>query len=489
MADCSGNAPLPAALNRGSKSYDDFKMRRSGRLTGRRNRVPVVDHQRSMSLQTKALSERPWIRFVPRRLLVALRNDRFQRDIVQLGGGTALGQLLVVAATPLLTRLYSPTDFALAGLLIAFVAFAGVATGLRYDLAIVDAKTEREAHILLFGAMLSAIPVSLLSALIYLWMIHHRVLTYEQLGPWTSSLVFAVLLLAGLFTSCRLWYARAANFRTVSRALVLQGTGRAALPLLLFPLHLGWAGLISGEVAGRALGVSRMIAHAVVTLRVHLAEVTAAEIRKTLSGNWRYPLIMVPSSLIDALQAFLPLPVISVLFGPLAAGEFVLVTRVSGLPMGLVAASVSDVYHSRIADTLRNSPGDVEQVFKEVALYLARIAAVAYVPVILLSPFLFGVVFGANWQQAGVLNAIIGPAMAIQLVSSPLTRTLNVLGYQLWKITFDVPRVCVPLSGIWLGHHLGLNFEYSIGLFAAGSFCVEAALLAIIWRATRSVKP
>jgi O-antigen/teichoic acid export membrane protein len=198
---------------------------------------------------------------------------------------------------------------------------------------------------------------------------------------------------------------------------------------------------------------------------------------------------MLPSSLIDALQAFLPLPVISTLFGPLAAGEFVLVMRVSALPMTFIAASVSDVYHSRIADTLRNSPDEVEQVFKKVALHLASIAAVVYVPVILLSPFLFGVVFGANWQRAGALSAIIGPAMAIRLVSSPLTRTLNVLGYQSWKLSFDVPRVVVPLGGLWLGQHLGQNFKYSLGLFAAGSFCVEIAMLAIIWRATRRVTP
>ena len=309
--------------------------------------------------------------FVPRRLLaVLLRSDRFQRDIIRLGGGTALGQLCVVAVAPALTRLYTPIDFALVGLVAAFVGFAAVAVGLRYDLAIVDARTDREAHILLFGAILSAIPVSLISSFIYLWMIYYRVLTFEKLPPWTAGLVFITLLLSGLFISCRLWCARVADFHIVSRALVLQGVGRAVFPLLLAPLHWGWVGLLSGEVVGRVLGVFGMVFRAINACRVQLATVTSAEIRKTLVAHRQYPLVMLPSSLLDALQGFLPLPIILTLFGPLNAGQFVLVARVSAMPMTLIAASVSDVYHSRIADIAHNSPQNTELVFREVALHL-----------------------------------------------------------------------------------------------------------------------
>jgi lipopolysaccharide exporter len=429
-------------------------------------------------------------RLVPRRLLAfLLRSDRFQRDMIRLGGGTALGQLCVVAVAPILTRLYTPFDFALVGLVASFVGFAAVAVGLRYDLAIVDARTDWEAHILLLGAILSAIPVSLIASFIYLWMIYHRVLTFEKLPPWTAGLVFITLLLSGLFISCRLWCARVADFHIVSRALVFQGIGRAAFPLLLAPLHWGWAGLLSGEVVGRVLGVFGMVIRAIDACRVQLAAVTAAEIRETLVAHRLYPLVMLPSSLLDALQGFLPLPIIITLFGPLNAGQFVLVARVSAMPMTLIAASVSDVYHSRIADTARNSPQNTELVFRKMALHLARIALAIYFPIALVSPFLFGVIFGPNWQKAGILCAILGPAMAIQLVSSPLTRTLNVLGYQSWKLGFDIPRLCGPLGGLWWGHHLGLSFTYSIALFTAGTLCVETAMITIIWQATRMARP
>jgi lipopolysaccharide exporter len=417
-----------------------------------------------------------------------LRGDKFQRDIVRLGGGTALGQFFVVASTPLFTRLYSPQDFALTGLVIGFVGLAGVAAGLRYDIAVVDAKTDGESHILFLAAAVSALPISLLAGVLYLFMIHHRLFTYQELPPWSVVLVIAIIFLTSLLMSCRLWYARFGNFKVISRALVLQGAGRAVLPLLLSPFHLEWVGLISGEVAGRCLGLSRMLRETTTALRAQVAKTSGAEMWAVIKRYWRYPAIMMPSSLIDSLQTFLPLPLVNSLFGAVAAGEFVLILRVSGLPMSLVAASVSDVYHSRVANTYRTNPAAVENVFKEVAGYLARISLLVYIPVTLLSPFVFGLFFGAKWHNAGILNAIMAPSLAIQLVSSPLTRTLNVLGHQSWKIMFDIPRVLVPIGAMWFARQAGADLAHSLASFAAGSAVVEVIMLAIIWYATRRIK-
>lgn len=48
-----------------------------------------------------------------------LPKNRFARSVSILAGGTAAGQAIVVLASPLLTRLYSPEDF---GLLAVYAA-------------------------------------------------------------------------------------------------------------------------------------------------------------------------------------------------------------------------------------------------------------------------------------------------------------------------------------------------------------------------------
>ncbi len=425
-----------------------------------------------------------WSRFIPSFLLSqAARSGSFQKNILKLGAGTAVGQLLVVAVTPIITRLYGPTEIGLAGLFIGFVSFISVAAALRYDLAIVDAKNERDSKVLLLGSFLAAIPVSALAAGIYLLMIRERILSYDQLPPWSASLVFVVVLLSGLFMSCRLWYTRSNNFQEISRSLIRQGVGRAFLPILVAPLHLSWIALIMGELVGRSMGLSRMVMHTTSVLRGFIATSGSTEIAQVLKGYWRYPAIMLPSALIDSLQSFLPLPVVSALFGTVAAGQFVLVMRVSSLPAGLIAASVSDVYHSRIAAAFRDNPATVPGIFKEVVIYLAKISAIVYAPVILLSPFVFGILFGHRWSEAGIVNACIAPSAAVLLVTNPLTRTLNALGYQSWKIRFDIPRVAFPLIAIWAAHNSHWSFAGSMAAFAAVSICLDLILVNVIWRA------
>ncbi len=64
---------------------------------------------------------------------------------MKLASGTSVAQLLVIAASPILTRLYSPEDF---GALAAFTAVSGiliiVAAG-RYDMAIMLPDEDDEA--------------------------------------------------------------------------------------------------------------------------------------------------------------------------------------------------------------------------------------------------------------------------------------------------------------------------------------------------------
>jgi O-antigen/teichoic acid export membrane protein len=64
---------------------------------------------------------------------------------------------------------------------------------------------------------------------------------------------------------------------------------------------------------------------------------------------------------------------------------------------------------------------------------MKRLFLIGVVPITaaaLLSPFLFTLVFGAEWQRAGVIVAWIAPWMLAQLVVSPVSMALHVVGAQ-----------------------------------------------------------
>jgi hypothetical protein len=80
----------------------------------------------------------------------AAREPRWSRsgflgNVAVLAGGTALGQAINVLASPILTRLYRPEEVGLLGLYTAFIGIASVGAALRYETAIVSARSAREA--------------------------------------------------------------------------------------------------------------------------------------------------------------------------------------------------------------------------------------------------------------------------------------------------------------------------------------------------------
>jgi O-antigen/teichoic acid export membrane protein len=405
------------------------------------------------------------------------------RDVARLGGGTAVGQLAVVATTPLLTRLYTPQAFGQLGLVLAFSSVAMVIVGLRYDLAIASARDEHEADGLLGVALLSCIPTSAAAGLALWFMIHHRSLGFGGL-PESAAPVVAVLLLAtGGVMSLRYWNVRRFRFREVGIAAALQGAGRALVPLLLAVANPGWWGLLAGDATGRVLGAARLASGAIPRVTTLSARQMATVARRYL----RYPLVVLPSSLVDAMAVAVPLPIISAFFGVAAAGQFALVQRVAALPASLVAASFADVIHAEGSRLQQGGVDSLRPLAAQSFRRLGLVGAAIYLPVLLLAPVVFPVLFGSEWTEAGIAAAILAPFLWLTVVVSPLSRLILVSGRTDLKLLADVVCLLVPAAALFAAR----NEEFRVALvaYAAASALAYLVYLGIIWRAAGRQRP
>src|SRR5690606_29477155 len=71
--------------------------------------------------------------------------SNFARSVSILVGGTAGAQLITIAATPLLTRLYTPNDFGVLAVYMSVLALFTVVASLRYELAIPLPESDDDA--------------------------------------------------------------------------------------------------------------------------------------------------------------------------------------------------------------------------------------------------------------------------------------------------------------------------------------------------------
>lgn len=415
-----------------------------------------------------------------------LRNSQFITNVVRLAGGSAIGQAFVMLSTPLLTRIYSPDDMGVFGIFMSFIAFASVGVALRYDLAIVAARDEFEANVLLIASIALAIPCVVIASVIMFGMIRLNIMGFGVLPAWSAVAMFVSLLGTGVFSALRFWYVGRQKFGEISLALVSQGAGRATIPILLGCISSSWIGMLGGEIIGRLMGVARLSRGAWPETRKTLATLDIKLAAKVLGRYWKYPAVFLPSSMTDALATSLPLPIISSLFGVSAAGQYFLVYRLASIPATLISAGVADVFHARIVKAAKTDKMMVHTIMKSAIKKLTVISLIIYFPIALFAPILFVFVFGESWQQAGSLMAIQSLACVTGLVVSPLSRALAVSRNPEIKFLPDLVRLVLPVTSLWICDYFAITFIYTMIVFSVLTVISEIFYMFIIWFATAS---
>jgi len=423
-------------------------------------------------------------------LLQRLPTGAFARQVAMLTTGTAAGQLVLVAVMPLLTRLYTPADLGVFGLFSSFLAVAGVATCLRLEWGVASAHSAEEAAGLLVLCLVLCPITSIVMSAGLAGMIGANVVSFGLLPMWTVPLGFLALVATGAFAALRYWHIGRRDFRDVSAAAVAQGVGRAGTSVALGLAGTGWAGLLLGDLVGRVLGIGRLWRHALPVLRDRFDGDLRQALGARLRSAWRYPLVVLPSSLLDALAAALPLPVIATLFGPAAAGQFALVWRVASVPASLIGASVADVFHAHAVTARAQGGGAVRHLLLRTASRLALLATVIYVPVCVAAPFLFQWIFGREWQASGWLMLLLLPMWWAAAVVSPVSRLLVVMDRPALKFVFDLVFLLAPIATMFALQDRGINAAvFGYGMAACAAYAVYAALLVIASADIRPVAP
>ena len=101
---------------------------------------------------------------------------RFGRRLTLLASTTALGQLAVILAAPLLTRLYEPAAYGAFAALTGLITILAVIAALRYEGAIPLCQGDRDAAALTCSVMAISTVFGLLTALIM-----------AAAGPWIAG--------------------------------------------------------------------------------------------------------------------------------------------------------------------------------------------------------------------------------------------------------------------------------------------------------------
>ena len=295
-----------------------------------------------------------------------LPGGTFGRSVVTLASGTAIAQVFLALALPVLARLYTPADYGALAVYSSTLTVLIVVASLRYELAIPLPEDERMAgSLLVLAFILLAGTTAVVSLLVWLGGdAFVAAVKVPALLPyrWLIPLGFAG---AGTYQALSYWAIRRGAFGRVARTKLSQGTGQVVTQVALGLARMGAPGLLIGDVVGRVAGGGGL---ALLALRDRpAAGVTRASLVAAASRYRRFPLLTTWSGLLNIGSLQLPSILFAASFGAAAAGLYALSYKMLVLPTMLVAQAVGQVFLSRAA-TVAREPERLRRLTERTAL-------------------------------------------------------------------------------------------------------------------------
>jgi len=424
----------------------------------------------------------------PRRYLP---EKAFLRKLFTLASGTVVGQGIVVASSPLLTRLFTPAEFGQFAVLAAVIAITGIAACWRLEFAVLALPDDAEAAAVLRAAVVVALLMTLATATAVWFVGDWFVVLVDAapLAPWLWLVPCAVLIwgLGGLGTY---WSLRRGNYRRngLNRTLTLgsQAGGQVAFGLL----GTGSPGLVLGYLCGYVVRLAHYLALLTADDRRQLAAPAWRTVWRVARENWRYPAFSAPSSLLHTLCEMLPAIFIAALFGPATAGLYALAHRLMGLPVKLVGEAASHVFFGEG----RSLTGrELRRFFLRTMCLFGGLAIIGMLPILLFAPPLFALLFGEAWREAGVIVQLLVPLHFARFIAGPVSQLFVVLGRQDVYFFSSILNSTAIAASFATGYLFDFRANATILLFSSASaagFAVELAVAArLVWRSSRQPLP
>ncbi len=138
--------------------------------------------------------------------------------------------------------------------------------------------------------------------------------------------------------------------------------------------------------------------------------------------------------------------------------------NVVSAPLGFITGSVLDAFKERATRDYRER-GEFQEIFVKLFKTLAIMSIVPTVTLIFFGPFLFGLVFGDAWREAGTLAQIMAIGFCLKFVASPLSYSYFVVGRTKEDFVIHVWIAVSSAIALWYGIRVVGDFKTALWAF------------------------
>jgi O-antigen/teichoic acid export membrane protein len=416
-----------------------------------------------------------------------LRLSPFARNLARLSGATTLGGLIALAASPIIARLYPPSEFGVLGVFATTLSLVIVVASLRYDLAIPYPHNEREAASVLVLALLTIVLTSVACAIaVAAGVPSHLPAIKDSLVGGLAWWLPVGMWASATYAALSIWMIRRRDFGIIGTTKIAQGALQAGSQILLGVARVGSSGLIVGQIVGSSGGLVRLLRQIRKESSALFHGFRLSEMRAAALAYKRFPLYSTPAVLLDSATGAMPLFFIAAHFGSVPAGLYTLVQRVFMMPFALLTVNLGQLVFGDLAEARRSDPASLTSIFRRRVLQVAVLGLIVLIPLLLIVPWVVPRIFGERWTDAGVYFLILAPMTYAGFISSPFGFVIDVVRRQDLHLLRDTVRSLFIGGALALSSALHNDARRTLVVISVAGTINGIFYLFISWRAISS---
>lgn len=398
-----------------------------------------------------------------------IAQSAFFKNVVTLFTGTAIANLIILAITPVISRLYSPEHFADLELFTRICALLMVLATLRYEqaLPLVNSLVEVKYLLQFIYRIIFTLTLTVLAVLVLLFLLGVGLPSHFWLLP---IAVFAL----GTMNTFTYYSAALKKYKAFSKGKVLAAFASSSARVGLAFTGFIEIGLILTYIINIILTPAFLLKSFWKTLGKINLKSKVSKKNKILALRFSdFPKFGIWHTLVDMNRELLLVISIQYFLSELVLGWYALMIRVLKVPIIFIGSSIRQVFYQEFTDRVSKGEKTLGFVMKILKIN-TLISIIPFVILFFWGGELFSWIFGQEWLGAGHIAEVCAPWIFLNFLTSPysmlpvtlekqkqylfwgLIGTLSLLGSLFFGIYFNLSTIniflCISISQvIYLG--------------------------------------
>lgn len=394
------------------------------------------------------------------------KRSEFSRNVITLLTGTSIAQAIPILISPVLTRIFTPSEFGLLAIYYSIlVVLSSISSG-KYELSILLPKRENNAKHLVYTTIYLSMLICcfLLVFIVFNIDIIIDLLKVKELEIWLYLMPLNLFFMSS-FTALYYWNNRSKNYNSMARSRVVHSLTQAITNLLIgFTKFISNTGLIFGLFMGSM--ISFLYLYKISFTKLKRIDFDIYRSLYLLKKYKKFPLYKLPSVFIENISSQMPIVFLNIFFGPAVVGFYSFSQKIVRVPMSLIGSSIGDVF-KQVASKQYNKEGECTKIFISTLKKLIYLATFPFILLFIFAPEIFAFVFGKDWYVAGEYIQILTPMFYMQFITSPLSNMFMIANKQNYDLMMQVVLSASVLIGLILGYFMYNDVKNVLIIFSS----------------------